>query len=160
MPPRSRPSTVASVDTICSPLFWDRSLIGLQLVQNCYTFVASWLTYDKSDGLTGAVQPVPYRVGAASLRPRYSVLSPYFGPLYSLKLIRTKIQFCPTTRNNTWLLDYVGFTWRPHSDSRLNKRLPPRLSRNRHNYTPLLKWYSFRFTITTCNKRLTKIKIF
>ena len=38
-----------------------------------------------------------------------------------------------------------------------NKRPPPCPSGNRHNYTPLLKWYSFRFTITTCNKRLTKI---
>ena len=33
-----------SVDTICSPPFWDRYLIGIQLVQNCYIFIASWLT--------------------------------------------------------------------------------------------------------------------
>ena len=55
-------------------------------------YIYSVLTY-KSDGLKGAVQPVLYRVGAASLRPRCSVLSLYFELLYFLKLIRTELQF-------------------------------------------------------------------
>ena len=78
---------------LCSPPFWDQCLIGRLLVQNCYAFIASWLTYNKSDGLKGAVQPVLYRVGAFPLRPRCSVLSLYFELLYFLKLIRTRIQF-------------------------------------------------------------------
>ena len=133
------PQPSPSVDTICSSPFWDRCLIGLQLVQNCYALIASWLAYDKSDGLKDAVQPVLYRVGAASLRPRCSVLSLYFELLYSLKLIRTKIQVCPTTRNNTWLLDYVALTWRPHSDPRLIKG--PLSVCPGTDTTTLLYWY-------------------
>ena len=71
------PQPSPSVDTICSSPFWERCLIVLQLVQNCYALIASWLAYDKSDGLKGATQPVLYRVGAASLRPRCSALSLY-----------------------------------------------------------------------------------
>ena len=71
------PQPSPSVDTICSSPFWERCLIVLQLVQNCYALIASWLAYDKSDGLKGATQPVLYRVDAASLRPRCSALSPY-----------------------------------------------------------------------------------
>ena len=75
---------------MCSPPFWDQYVIGIPLVQNCYVLIASWLTFNKSDGLKGAVRPVPYRVGAASLQPRCSVL--YFELLYLLKLVHAKIQ--------------------------------------------------------------------